>query len=313
MKKILVTGAMGYIGSKLCEKLLDRGYHVVGFDNHMWGQGMMTHPVARRMILFNEDVTRWSDNLIRQVKEADVIICLAALVGAPLCSSMPETSEELNYRWYLKLLDYTRRDTQVIFPSTNSGYGATGDGICTEETESNPVSLYAQQKQNAEGILLDNLRKNVVIFRLATVFGWSYRPRLDLLVNNLIHDAYFNKSLQVFNPQARRNYIHINDVTNAFCLALDNFTEFGGAIYNVGNDELNCTKMELANKIAGLIGATTEISIGDDPDKRDYIISSQKIMDKGFKAGYNIEYGVREMVHFFSNMNKNNDLELANY
>ena len=311
-KKIVITGCAGYIGSKLCEKLLYMGnYHIVGFDSLYYGQGILTYPLLKNITFFNEDITDWSDNLIRHIKEADIVICLAALVGAPLCKQYPEESELINYKWYLKLLEYLKPTTEVIFPSTNSGYGNAGIDICTEETPSNPVSLYAKQKQNTEQILLENLR-NVSVFRFATVFGWSWRPRLDLLVNTLIQEAYTTKKIKVFNPNVYRNYIHINDITSALLSTIKDFKNFRGEIFNLGNDALNCTKLELAQNIASMTESVIEMVDGEDPDKRDYIVSSKKIMDKGFRPYYDLEYGVKEMCHMFSFMN-DKELFLKNY
>jgi nucleoside-diphosphate-sugar epimerase len=294
---ILITGAAGYIGSKLAIKLLKEGHNVYAFDNYFYNQAPLTRPLLRHenCLFYEEDVTNWSTNLMNCINESDVIIPLAALVGAPLCDKHRVEAIELNELWFSKLVTLLT-DQKVIYPNTNSGYGATGDSICTEETPCNPISLYGITKGNAEKILLTQY-DNSVCFRLATVYGKSYRQRMDLLVNNLVYTALLNKKLEVFDGHFRRNYIHIDDIVRAFIHAIDNFDLMKNNVYNLGNDSVNMTKLELVQKVCEHINAEyTIVNDKTDPDKRDYIVSSKKLYDTGFTANYDLDYGIQDMM-----------------
>jgi nucleoside-diphosphate-sugar epimerase len=297
MKKVLITGGAGYIGSAL---LADNPRSsITVFDNLYWNQGALVYPLLKPFRFFNESILDWSDNLKREVQKADVIIPLAALVGAPLCDKEPEMAEELNYLWFKKLLNYL--DNQlVVYPNTNSGYGSTGDSICTEETPTNPLSLYGKTKQRAEELLLGSY-DNSIVFRLATVFGWSFRPRMDLLVNNLTAIAHETQSLEIFDGHFRRNYIHVKDVAAGFGFAVQNRDRMMGNVYNLGNDSINMTKESLARIICDVAGASySDVSDRTDPDKRDYIVSSQKLYDLGYSPQIGLEKGIKEILQFCS-------------
>jgi nucleoside-diphosphate-sugar epimerase len=294
---ILITGAGGYIGAKLTQFLAWQQHKVVCFDNFFFNHKSLVEDVFDRpnCKLYEEDVTEWSDTLKREIKNADVIFPLAALVGAPLCDKFPQETLDLNQNWFNKLLDYV--DNQVIiYPNTNSGYGSTGTEICTEETPCNPLSLYGKTKGEAERILLEDY-DNAVCFRLATVYGRSHRQRMDLLVNNLVYSSMVNKRLEVFDGHFRRNYIHVDDIVSAFVHALDNFESMRGEVYNLGNDSVNMSKLDLVKKICHETRAEwSEVQDKTDPDKRDYVVSSQKLYDTGFKPVYNLDYGIRQMM-----------------
>lgn len=313
--RILVTGGAGYIGSSLITQLTDIA-EVAVFDNLFYDQGTLVgKPLThKRVTLYCEDVNDWSDNLINEINKADVIIPLAALVGAPLCEQNKELAIETNHTWFIKLLNYLN-DQIVIYPNTNSGYGSTGELICTEETPSNPISLYAQTKQDSEGLLINSYDK-AICFRLATVFGWSYRPRTDLLINNLVKVAKDDGEIKVFDGQFRRNYIHIKDIVAAF-LFIINYKrpeKLYNNVYNLGNDALNMTKIQLVDNICNLLNITYTVDISKtDPDKRDYIVSSQKLYDLGYNCKIGLEEGVREMNSFYDLLSETDIDRCRNY
>ena len=297
---ILVTGAAGYIGSSLVKRLA-KNANVYAFDNLFYDQGTLVAGsfVKDNVHFFKEDVNDWSANLIDAVDKADVIIPLAALVGAPLCDKHQDITIETNYRWFSKLTPLLRKEQIVVYPNTNSGYGSTGEEICTEETPSDPISLYAKTKQDAEDHLLEN-HPSSIVFRLATVFGWSPRPRTDLLINNLTKVAKEERNITVFDGHFRRNYIHIKDIVAAFEFAIHNGSKMFGNVYNLGNDSINMTKLDLVKNICSIMNAQySEDDSRTDPDKRDYIVSSQKLYDLGFACTHGLEHGVLEMDSFY--------------
>ena len=310
---ILVTGGAGYLGTSIIDRLKDISY-IKCFDNLFYDQGtLVAQPMLHPSVEFyQEDINDWSDNLIRAIEESDIIIPLAALVGAPLCDKHPATAMQTNHEWFNNLLKYLDKQT-VIYPNTNSGYGSTGAEICTEKTPSNPISLYAQTKQNTESLLL-NSYDYAICFRLATVFGWSYRPRTDLLINNLVRTAKKDGHITVFDGHFRRNYIHVDDIVDAFVFALYEKHRMYGNVYNLGNDNINTTKLELVQKICHSLDATFCIdSSKTDPDKRDYIVSSQKLYNLGFECERNLEYGIMQMDKFYDLLTESDIDKCRNY
>ena len=311
--KILITGGAGYLGTSIIEALKGTVY-ITCFDNLFYDQGTlsakpMLHPSVE---FYKEDINDWSDNLIKSIQEADIIIPLAALVGASLCEKHQDLSIQTNYTWFIKLLKYLDSQT-IIYPNTNSGYGTTGFSICTEETPLNPISLYAKTKQDTEALLLKNYNQ-VVCFRLATVFGWSWRPRTDLLVNNLVKVAKEQGHIKVFDGHFRRNYIHVEDIVEAFLFAIYEKHRMYGNVYNLGNDKINTTKLELVQKICDTLGATYSVDNSKtDPDKRDYVVSSKKLYNLGFKCRRDLDYGIMQMDKFYNFLSESDFNRCRNY
>ncbi len=300
--KVLVTGGGGYLGSVLVPALLDRGCSVAVVDNFMYGQDSLAavcyHP---NFSLVRGDV-RSMDTMRPLVKDADVIIPLAALVGAPLCDRDPIAATSTNKQAIVDMVALLGRDQRVIVPITNSGYGVGEAGkFCTEETPIRPVSLYGRDKVDVEKALLD-LHPAAISLRLATVFGMSPRMRLDLLVNDFTYRAYTDRFIVLFESHFKRNFIHVRDVARAFLHAIDRFDDMKGQIYNVGLSDANLSKLELCRHIQKHLPAFTihESNVGQDPDKRDYIVSNEKIERTGYKPAFSLDDGIRELVKGFA-------------
>lgn len=287
--KFLVTGACGYIGSNLCKHLSSKypDSTIYAFDNIYYNQRSTVETLESisNVVFHEQDVTKFSVDLISAINESDFIIPLAAIVGAPACDKAPGISKNINYNWYETLITICQKGQKIIYPNTNSGYGTTPKGTtCDEKTKTNPLSLYAKTKQDTEDLLMSKYKNNSVCFRLATVFGLSPRPRLDLLVNNFVYRAFVDKNIEIFDNQFRRNFVSVNDVCRAFTQAMTNFESMKGNIYNLGTDELNSTKIEFAKTIQRLTGCELTITTQKtDPDQRDYMISNQKLYATGFR------------------------------
>lgn len=295
--KILVTGGSGYLGSILVPTLLDRGHHVTVLDNLMYQQSSLLGSCAHPSLEFVRGDCRDERIVHELVQDKDCIIPLAALVGAPLCSQDSIGAWSINCEAVERIGKLVSSSQRIIFPVTNSGYGVGEAGkYCTEETPLRPISLYGETKVKAESALLE--RENTITLRLATVFGSSPRMRTDLLVNDFVYRAVHDKAVVIFEGHFKRNYIHIRDVSKAFLHAIDHFDEMRGKPYNVGLDNANLSKVELCKEIQMVIPtfAFFEAPIGEDPDKRDYIVSNARILKTGFQPDWTIEMGVRELV-----------------
>jgi nucleoside-diphosphate-sugar epimerase len=309
--KILITGGAGYIGSMLSTKLLNLGYKVTVIDLLKFDKNSLLHLASNKNFNFIYGDTRNKKLLNKELKKHDVIIPLAALVGAPLCEKFPKLAKEINLNIIKYILSKLSKKQKIIYPNTNSGYGiGKKNAYCTEKSDLNPISLYGRTKVEAEKLILKH--KNSVVFRLATVFGFSYRMRTDLLVNFLVHKAVTKKKLDIFQPNFRRNYIHVCDVVNAFVYSIKKFKVMRGNIYNVGLSNANLTKLQLAMRIKKIV-KNTKIKIlknKKDPDKRDYYVSNRKIEKIGFKPNISLDDGIKELKKIFLinrfEKNKNN-------
>jgi nucleoside-diphosphate-sugar epimerase len=296
-QKVLVTGGAGYIGSVLVPKLLEREYDVTVLDNLLFGQNTLLQCCHDDNFHFiNGDVRNY--DLIKEViKDKDIIIPLAALVGVPICKKDELGTISINRDAVIYLNKIRSKNQIILYPTTNSGYGIGQDGIyCTEETPLNPISLYGTTKAEAEADLLQS--ENIVSFRLATVFGMSLRMRLDLLVNDFTYKAITQKYIVLFESHFKRNYIHIQDIAKAFLHTLDNFESMKNNIYNLGLSSANLSKMELCLEIKKFVPDfyITESEFNQDPDKRNYIVSNEKIEKTGFSPDFDIKRGIKELL-----------------
>ena len=307
-KKILITGGAGYLGSILTTKLVYLGYDVTVIDILEFNKISLSHLFLKKNFKFINGDVRNKKLMSKELKNNDIIIPLAAMVGAPLCAKYPKKTLDINYKCIKFILSKLKLSQKIIYPNTNSGYGI-GDKnkFCDEKSPLKPISLYGRTKVEAEKIILKH--KNSIVFRLATVFGYSYRMRTDLLVNFLVNMAVRNKRLTIFEPNFRRNYIHVIDVANAFIFAIENFSRMRGNIYNVGLSDANLTKLQLANQIKKNIKGIkiNLLKNKKDPDKRDYFVSNKKIEKLGFRTSISLEDGIIELKNLFNNFNfKNN-------
>lgn len=297
MSNILVTGGAGYLGSVLVPELLRQGHRVTVLDNFMYGQSPLLECCANDRFEAIRGDAREEDFLKPLVGKADYVIPLAALVGAPLCDRDRLGAVSTNRDAVATLARLLSPAQRVVIPTTNSGYGIGQKGVaCDEKTPLNPISLYGRAKMDAEKIVLD--RGNGISLRLATVFGASPRMRVDLLVNDFTYRAVNERFVVVFEGHFKRNYIHIRDVAGAFIHAIDNFDEMKGEPYNVGLSTANLSKLELCGKIKEHMPdfVYMEAPVGEDPDKRDYIVSNEKIENTGWSPERSLDDGIRELM-----------------
>jgi len=302
VKSILVSGGAGYLGSTMVPLYLKEGYKVTIFDIFRWGcqslLGILHHPnltVIKGDVL---DTPRYK----ALVEKHDVVIHLAAIVGYPACKKEPELAVALNQTCVEQLVEWLRPDQRVIYASTGSCYGVV-EGVCYEDTPCNPVSLYGETKQGGETAVLK--KANGVALRLATVFGASPRLRVDLLINDLLHKAVTMKTFDLYEPHFKRTFLHVKDVARAFLFAIQHYTSMQGQAYNVGDETMNLTKMEVAKLIEKNVeGCKITEGKGTDADKRDYEVSYQKIKKLGHKTvSVTVEEGIRELMKIIPHLN----------
>lgn len=295
--KFLVTGGAGYIGSILVPELLDHGHEVTVFDNFIYKQNSLASSCMHENFkVVNGDV-RNIDLIKELIPKHDAFIPLAALVGAPICKKDPVGASTINHDSIINLFKNISDSQYILMPTTNSAYGSGDkDNFCNEESPLNPISQYAKEKVVIEQKLLEFT--NAISFRLATVFGMSPRMRTDLLVNDFTYRAVKDNSLVLFESHFKRNYIHVRDVARVFLHSLNNWESMKGNIYNVGLSTANLSKLELAETIKKHIPSLTIIDapIGQDPDKRNYIVSNEKIEQTGFYPRFTIDDGIKELI-----------------
>ena len=300
MKKILITGGAGYIGSKLITKLLSLNFKVTTIDRLKYSSNSLNHLFKYDNFIFIKGDVRNKKLMKNLIKKNEYILPLAALVGAPLCEKNKKEAISVNLNSIIDLMKNVTKKNKIIFLTTNSGYGVgEKNKYCDENSELNPISLYGKTKVEAERVVMKH--NNSISFRLATVFGYSYRMRTDLLVNNFVFRAIKDKKLNIYEPHFRRNFIHINDVVDGIVYSIMNFNKLKSEIYNLGLSSANLTKLMLAKEIKKQLKylKIKVIKSKKDPDQRDYYVSNKKIEKKGFTARVKIKDGIKELEKIF--------------
>lgn len=304
--KILVTGGAGYIGSVLVPRLLGEGHEVTVLDNFMFNQAPLLDCCHDKKLTIVRGDARDKALVGRLLKDVDAIFPMACLTGAPLCSKDPWAAEGVLFDAIKLILDLRSREQMIIFPTTNSGYGVGEKGkFCTEDTPLNPISIYGKLKVKAELALLES--GNAITLRLATAFGVSPRMRIDLLVNDFTYRAVTDRFIVLFEANFKRNYIHVRDVAKAFSHSLKNFDRMKNQAYNVGLSDANLSKKELCDEIRKQVPEfyVLESAIGEDPDKRDYIVSNEKIERTGYEPDVSLSDGITELIKGYKIIRRN--------
>ena len=294
---ILVTGGAGYLGSVLVPELLSLGNKVMVADNFMYSQNSLADCCYNKNFSVVRGDVRDESFIKPLLKNADIIIPLAALVGAPLCDKDKIGARTTNTEAIRIIANHTSKNQKIILPTTNSGYGiGQKDKLCTEKTPLKPISLYGVNKMEAEKIVLE--RENSISLRLATVFGMSPRMRIDLMVNDFVYRAVYDRFIIVFEGHFKRNFIHIRDVVKVFIHSINNFEKMKNEPYNVGLSDANISKLELCAIIKKHLPEFVymEAKIGEDVDKRNYIVSNEKIEKTGFKPDFTLDMGIKELI-----------------
>ena len=302
MKKILITGGAGYIGSKLATELLKYNYKVTVIDILKISSRSLNHLFNNENFNFIKGDVRNKKLMKSLIQKNEFIVPLAALVGAPLCEKNKREAISVNLESIKYLMKTITKRNKIIYLTTNSGYGVgEKNKYCDEKSPLKPISLYGRTKVQAERIIMQS--HNSIGFRLATVFGYSYRMRTDLLVNNFVFRAIRDQKLLIYEPHFRRNFIHINDVVQGILYSIKNFNRLKANVYNLGLSSANLTKYNLAKKIKKKINSLKIKIVKNrkDPDQRDYYVSNKKIENKGFKAKIKIESGIDELIKVFNN------------
>jgi len=296
--KILITGGAGYLGSVITGKMLSEGHEVVVLDKLIFNQVSLLSYTSNPKFKFIHGDVRNETLLERLCNECDVIIPLAAIVGFPACASEPELAKEINFKQIVNIVKYCNgKNKKILYPNTNSGYGlGIGQIECDEDSPLTPISVYGQTKCEAENFLRTST--DAIVFRLATVFGVSPRMRTDLLVNDFTYKAITDKYIVVFEKSFKRNFIHIQDVANVFLFMLNNYDKYKGDVFNVGLSDANLSKQELLEKIQTHVKnfAVSYNDFYEDPDKRNYIVSNDKVESTGWKPEWNLDRGIEELI-----------------
>lgn len=311
MNNVLITGGAGYIGSILTEKLLQSGYNVTVLDSLIYNQLSLLGFCHNKQFKFVHGDVRNETLLKELVDSVDIIIPLAAIVGMPACKSYPQVAIDVNYKHIVNVLKFAGKNKKIILPNTNSQYGSSTE-IITEESPFKPLSLYAETKCDAEKALLDN--QNGIALRLATVFGISYRMRMDLLVNDLTYKAITDGYLVLFESHFIRNYIHIRDIANTFLFMIENYDKCNGNAYNVGLSSANCNKLQLAEKIKEYVPELVIVKneFKKDFDQRNYMVSNKKLESLGWTPQYSLDDGINELLQGYKLINKYKNKDFTN-
>ena len=299
--RILVTGGAGYLGSTMVPELLALGYKVTVLDNFMYDQNSLAHVCNNPNFDVVRGDVRIEATVLPLLKKADIVIPLAAYVGAPLCARDPVGASTTNHDAIIMMLKHASKHQRILMPTTNSAYGSGDENnFCTEESPLRPISLYAIEKVRVEKELMQH--PNAISFRLATVFGMSPRMRIDLLVNDFTYRAVHDRFVVLFESSFKRNYIHVRDVARAFVHGIENYEKMNGQIYNVGLSDANVSKKELCEAIKEQVADFTflEAPIGKDPDQRNYIVSNSKIEATGYRTQVSLAAGIRELIKGFT-------------
>lgn len=304
--KILVTGGCGYIGSILVQQLLHAGHLVTVLDNFMYNQTpLLDKCYSSNLSIENYSICNHSIRLKEIYQKFDMIIPLACLTGAPICRHKYSEAVWVIVDSLKFMLDNIDKDVKIIYPNTNSGYGIGGETYCDERSALNPLTEYGRLKCQAEDLILK--RGNAIVFRLATVFGLSPRMRLDLLVNDFVYRAVNDKFIVLFEKNSRRNFVHVQDVARAFVHGINNWDKMRNIIYNLGNTEANMSKLDLCSRIK-LELPNFIVMCNDyakDPDKRDYIVSNERLEKTGWKPVFSLDDGIRELIKGYKILKRN--------
>ncbi len=297
MKNILVTGGAGYVGSVLVPVLLQNGHKVTVIDNFLYKQPSLASVISNKDFSLVYGDVRDKELMSKYISGADIIIPLAAIVGAPACLKDPQMASSVNKDSMIWMFDKISSSQQILMPTTNSAYGSGDENnYCDEESKLNPLSLYAKDKVYVEKYLME--KENATSFRLATVFGISPRMRLDLLVNNFVQRALTDRFVILFEGHFKRNYVHVKDVVDAFVFGINNLDKVKGQIFNFGLSEANISKQQLCERIKNQLPNFTfqDAPLAKDPDQRNYIVSNKKIEAIGMKAKVTLDEGISELI-----------------
>lgn len=311
MKKVLITGGAGYLGSVLTEVLLSKGYEVTVLDNLIYKQTSLAPFTYNKNFKFILGDVTDNSTLRPLVESHDIIIPLAAIVGMPACKANPELTIKVNYEQVKNITKWSKKNQMIVIPNTNSQYGSSHE-IITEESPFRPLSLYAETKCDAEKSVLDS--GNGIALRLATVFGMSYRMRMDLLVQDFVYKAINDGYLVLFESHFIRNYIHIRDVANTFLFMIENYDRCNNNAFNVGLTEANCTKLELAQIIQKFIPdlVIAQNEFKKDLDQRNYMVSNHKLESMGWKPTFSLEDGIHELIEGYKLITKFKNKDFTN-
>ena len=292
--KILVLGGAGYKGLMLSSKLLGNNNEVTIFDNFMYGYDSS-------LFLFKYPKVTFIQKDIRNIEEKDVapydmIFHLAGISGYPACEANPNSAHTINITATKSLVSLLSKEQILINPSTTSFYGNSGT-LCTEESPTTPISLYGITKYESEKICME--RENSISFRFATIFGVAPRMRWDLMPNDFVMRAVQERALVLFDSKSVRTFLHIDDAIRSYMMVFDNLGVMKGNVYNVGDESMNFSKMQLAEIIKKYVDFSIIDSTLPDFDGRNFIIQFDKIARLGFTPQKTLEDGIKDLIKFF--------------